>query len=67
MKALRHFETSVKVYHFTRRKVPEDVNLDKYFMILIIYRCVNTDRNLISWHGIGNLSVIYVLHFFLLE
>jgi len=48
MKALRHFETSVKFYHSTRRKTPEDFNLDKYFMILIIYRGVNIDGNLIS-------------------
>jgi len=36
------------------------LNLDTFFFkILIIYRGVNIDGNLMSWHGIGNLSVIY--------
>jgi hypothetical protein len=63
MKALQHFEMSVKFYHFTGRKAPEDVNLDKCFMILIICMGVNIDGNLISWHGFGDLNVMYVLYF----
>jgi hypothetical protein len=64
MKALRKFETSVKMYN---TNVPEDFNLGKYFTILIIYIGVNIEGNLISWHRSGYLKVMQVFYFFLLE